>query len=369
MCFGRFNLGKTLLTSAYFTVITAVFLIWTQRLVIQLLYFPVSETEGMSHFFEKIKKVQERISGIMNVMVYGGIVIVFFRNFYVYNSFMMWLKEIINAERFIGHYSFTLYSMIVFVVTLAVTFTVNRLLAFIFDNAGTPSEGGTASKGGLKNWILLVKLGVIIMGLFLAFAAAGVPLSKLVIIIGSLGVGIGFGLQNLVNNVISGVVLAFERPFEVHDLVEINTHLGRIKEIGMRSSKIENVDGSEMIVPNGDLLNTQIINWTHSHNNRRIEIAIGLDYGSDLGRIKGLLEAMLVELDEVRKTPAPSVLISDFKDSDIAIKVLCWVSVDGFLQSRSNVILAIEKLFRDNDIVIPFPKLDISITKKDSEKQ
>ncbi len=365
MCFGRFNLGKTLLTSAYFTVITAIFLIWTQRLVIQLLYFPVNETDGVSHFFEKIKKVQARISGIMNVMVYVGIVIVFFRNFYMYNTFMTWLREIIDAERFIGHYSFTLYSMIVFVVTLVVTFTVNRLLAFVFDNAGAQAEGGTGSKGGLKNWILLVKLGVIITGFFLAFAAAGVPLNKLVIIIGSLGVGIGFGLQNLVNNVISGVVLAFERPFEVSDLVQINSHMGRIKEIGMRSSKIENVDGSEMIVPNGDLLNQQIINWTHSHNNRRIEIVIGLDYGTDIGRAKGLIEAMLLELDEVRKTPAPSVFVSDFKDSDIQIKVLCWVSVDGFLLSRSNVILAIEKLFRENDIVIPFPKLDITIGKEE----
>jgi potassium-dependent mechanosensitive channel len=189
-------------------------------------------------------------------------------------------------------------------------------------------------------------------------------LGRITIILGALGVGIGFGLQSIVNNLLSGVVLAFERPIEIGDQIEVAGRLGTIKEIGIRSSKLHNFDGSEVIIPNGDLLNQHVVNWTLSNNQRRVELILGVKYGSDLNKIKVLLEGILNDNPRIERYPLSMVLLNDFGDSSITFRLLFWTDVLIWIQVKSEVILAINECFNQNGIEIPFPQLDVHM--KDS---
>jgi potassium efflux system protein len=136
---------------------------------------------------------------------------------------------------------------------------------------------------------------VFAIGFLLAVTASGFPLDKITIIISAFGIGIGFGLQNIVNNLVSGLILAFEKPIQIGDIIEVDNRSGTIMEIGIRSSKIATSDGAEVIIPNGDLISHHVINWTLSNNNRRIELIIGVAYGSDIEKVKTLLTGFTVQ--------------------------------------------------------------------------
>ena len=164
---------------------------------------------------------------------------------------------------------------------------------------------------------------------------SGIPMDRITIIIGALGVGIGFGLQNIVNNLVSGVILAFEKPVQVGDIIEVGNRTGTIKEIGIRASKIETGNGSELIIPNGDLISQHVINWTLSNNNRQVELIVGVAYGSDIARVETLLKNLIRGRDDIMQTPPPSVFLHNFSDSSVDFKILFWaaeISTWGFLE-------------------------------------
>ena len=130
---------------------------------------------------------------------------------------------------------------------------------------------------------------LVLIGLMVALAAAGFETSQFAIIFGALGVGIGFGLQNVVNNFVSGLILMFERPIQPGDVVEVSGTSGKVRAIGMRATTLTTFEGADVIVPNGTLLSEKLINWTLSDMNRRIDVEVGVAYGSDPRRVLALL--------------------------------------------------------------------------------
>ena len=209
--------------------------------------------------------------------------------------------------------------------------------------------------------ILVSKLGIISLGILIAFAASGIPLDKITSIIGALGVGIGFGLQNVVNNLVSGVILAFEKPIEIGDQVEVGGRLGKVKEIGIRSSKLATFEGAEVIIPNGDLISQQVVNWTLSNNHRRVEIIVGVKYGSNLLDAKTILEKVILANDKVDKHPLPLVLVHQFNNSSIDFRLLFWTDIAQWVELKSEIMLGIDEAFRSAGIEIPFPQQDVYI--------
>jgi small-conductance mechanosensitive channel len=195
----------------------------------------------------------------------------------------------------------------------------------------------------------------------LAFVASGIPLDKLTIIIGALGVGIGFGLQNVVNNLVSGLILAFERPVRVGDTVEVSNRQGTVKEIGIRSTKIITAEGSEVIIPNGDLLSQHIINWTQNSAYRRVEIILGVGYQSSLREVEKIILGILNEHAQVQTRPTPLVLTHLFADSSVQIRTLFWTNHENWVATKSDVLQAIHQRFQENNIQIPFPQQDVHI--------
>ena len=189
--------------------------------------------------------------------------------------------------------------------------------------------------------------------------AAKIPLDKIAIVLGALSVGIGFGLQTIINNLVSGVILAFERPIQIGDEIQVGVNAGTVKDVGIRASKIQAYDGSEIVVPNGDLLSQSLINWTLSDKKRRVELIIGVGYGSDMKLVKSVLEEVLTR-DRILKAPSPRVYMQTFNDSSVDFRVLFWVeSIDIWIDVRGEVMNAIFEKFAESNIEIPFPKRDL----------
>ena len=210
--------------------------------------------------------------------------------------------------------------------------------------------------------MLLVRLGILAGGFLLAMSAAGIPLDKVAIVLGALGVGIGFGLQNIVNNLVSGIILAFEKPIKIGDVIELGPFIGKVKEIGIRSSKVVTFDGADVIIPNGDLLSQQLTNWTLSNNSRRIELIVGVGYGSDIPAVREAIQRAINSRDNVMAYPRPMVLVNNFSESSVDFRILFWTRhFDDWVSVKSDLMGAIYDELRQSGIEIPFPKRDIYV--------
>ncbi len=208
----------------------------------------------------------------------------------------------------------------------------------------------------------LVKYTIGIIGFFIAAGAAGIKMNNLAFIFGALGVGIGFGLQDIINNFISGLILLFERPIHIGDNISVGELEGVVKHIGIRSSIIQSYDRSEVVVPNGKLISNELINWTLSNEMRRLEIQVGVAYGTDPEKVMKILKDCALSHKEVMKEPPPYVWFDEFAESSMDFRLLFFYPrFSGGMTVRSEIAVSIVNAFRENGITIPFPQMDIYI--------
>jgi potassium-dependent mechanosensitive channel len=165
----------------------------------------------------------------------------------------------------------------------------------------------------------------------------------------------------MVSNFVSGLILAFEHPIQVGDTLEIGSLLGRVQRIGFRASVIRTFDGAEVIIPNGELVWGQVINWSLSDRVRRIEVSVGVAYGTDPNRVLEILRGVAEKHPAVLRYPPADALFERFGDSSLDFKLRCWVSVDDFYKVRSELAVGINDAFKEAGITIPFPQRDIHV--------
>ena len=195
------------------------------------------------------------------------------------------------------------------------------------------------------------------MGLLVALAAAGFETSQFTIIFGALGVGIGFGLQNVVNNFVSGLILMFERPIQPGDVVEVSGTQGRVRAIGMRATTLTTFDGADVIVPNGTLLSEKLINWTLSDMDRRLDVDVGVAYGSNPRRVMELLAETATSTPGISPEPPPSVVFLRFGASSLDFGIRAWTSdFADWVSIRSELTIRMYDALRAEGIEIPFPQ-------------
>ena len=213
----------------------------------------------------------------------------------------------------------------------------------------------------------LIHYSFVVIGFLLALVALGVQLRDITIIGGALGVGIGFGLQGVVNNFVSGLILLFERPIKVGDHVEMDGQWGEIKRIGLRATVVETFDRSEVVVPNSELVSTRVTNWTLSHRIARLTIPVGVAYGSDVPLVMQTLKECAEDHSGVMRVPAPQILFRGFGDSSLNFELRVWISdVAKRLDIHSELCQDVDRRFRLAGVVIPFPQRDLHIR---SEKE
>jgi small-conductance mechanosensitive channel len=197
-------------------------------------------------------------------------------------------------------------------------------------------------------------------------ASTGFDLDRFAILIGALGVGIGFGLQSVVNNFVSGLILLFERPVQIGDAVQIGTLEGRIRAIGIRASVVRTWDGAEVVVPNGHLVSEPLINSTLSDKQRRLEVAIGVKYGTDPERVIDLLLEMAKGHPDILEDPPPVVLFQGFGDSSLDFLVRAWTDRwDDGLRIKSELTVGVNRVLAEAGIEIPFPQRDLHLRSVD----
>lgn len=204
--------------------------------------------------------------------------------------------------------------------------------------------------------------GVLLVGLLIALSAAGFKVSQLTLVFGALGVGIGFGLQNVVNNFVSGLVLMFERPIQPGDVVDVAGISGTVRGIGLRATVIRTFEGADVVVPNGQLLNGNLTNWTMYDRNRRVEVPVSVAYGADPGQVVALLKTAAVQTPGVAETPAPVVAMTGYGDSGLNFSVRVWThDQDGWVALRSDLLARMLKALDAAEITIPYNRLDVTL--------
>lgn len=279
----------------------------------------------------------------------------------IYEPLYESIDQFLTREWGFGDVTITVGNILAFFIVLWISLTLSRFINFLLqDEILTHFEMPRGVPGAIS---MIVRLVLIVVGFLLAFGAARIDLSNITIIFGALGVGIGFGLQNIFNNLISGLILAFERPIQVGDIIQIASLnlMGEVKEIGIRASNVRTFDGAEVIVPNGNFISNEMINWTLSDSRRRQEILVGVAYGTDTNKVLEILNRVVPEQENVLKNPGPLILFVGFGESSLDFRVLFWTHFDNGLGAKSRVGTAIDEEFKKEGIEIPFPQRDLHL--------
>lgn len=260
----------------------------------------------------------------------------------------------------IGAFRFSFGTVLVFLAAIYASILLSRLLRALLEEDVFPRVD--LPRGVPGTLTMLIRYAVISIGVLLAAAVAGIPIDRLTIVFGALSVGIGFGLQTIVNNFVSGLIIMFERPIQIGDTVEIGGLLGRVRIIGVRACTVETFDGAEVIVPNGMLISGQLINWTLSNRDRRIEVQVGVAYGSDPVKVMQLLREAALADPNTLSEPPPYAILRGFGESALSFSLLFWTKeFEGWMKARSNVNVRVDALLRENGIEIPVPQSEVRI--------
>jgi len=268
--------------------------------------------------------------------------------------------RMLRAGVSVGALSVSVGDVMAFALTVWLSFLLARLVDFVLqEDVFTRVRTGRGVPYAISG---LVRYTLIFIGLLVGLSAAGVELSKLTVIVGGLGVGIGFGLQNVVNNFVSGLILLFERPIQVGDSVQLPDVWGKVKRIGIRTSVIRSFDGAEVIVPNGMLISDKVTNWTLSDERRRIELDVGVDYGTPAQRVIDLLIGVAKANPGVMKDPEPHAYFVNFGDNALLFKLRVWVELtDRGYSTLSELAVAVQEALEQAGIGVPFPQRDLHL--------
>lgn len=260
-----------------------------------------------------------------------------------------------------GNPDLTLFDIarLVFFMTLLVflsgklkTIFVKQILSKYSDDIGVSQSIGT-----------IIQYFFIIVGAFVVIQNSGINLGSLNVLAGALGVGIGFGLQNIANNFISGLIILFERPIKVGDRIEVGSISGDVVKISSRASTVNTNDNISIIIPNSDLINKQVINWSHNDRRIRFHVPVGVSYKEDPAVIKKVLLEVAQANPDVLKRPAPDVLFIGYGDSSIDFDLMIWTNtyIDKPIILKSQLYYEIFEKFKEHDIEIPYPQRDLHL--------
>ena len=252
--------------------------------------------------------------------------------------------------------------ILILILILIVTKTVIELLKRVFKRQVTRRNLDIGKSHAI---LQLIKYILWITAIILCLDTLGINLTILLAGSAALLVGLGLGLQHVFQDFISGIILLFEGTIKVGDIVEIQDQtVGRVKEIGLRTSKIETRNNIIMIIPNSKFIADNVINWSHIEKKSRFSVSVGVAYGSDVELVRKILIECALEHDEVSKKPQPFVKFEDFGESSLAFELYFWTSNNfGVEIMKSDLRFMINKKFKENNVQIPFPQRDIHMKK------
>ena len=309
------------------------------------------------------KMVLNKMDGLFRFLGFTSLLIIILDFFNIREEIYHGVIGIINYSFSIRELNISLGNILTFFLTILIATWISNFIRYILEKEVFPRSD---LKPGVPNTIsLMVKFTFVLMGILLAFAAAGIQLDKLAILMGALGVGIGFGLQNIISNFISGIILAIERPMTIGDNIDIPGASGLVRDIGLRASTVRTWDGSDVVVPNAEFISNKLTNWTLFDRRRRVTIEVRIPFDSDIEAISKLLVETAKEIPEVMKNPSPYLNFKGIGTSAMEINLYCWINDTNNIFSYGTAIRkAVYKALLDAGYDIPLPKQDLKVSTK-----
>ena len=268
------------------------------------------------------------------------------------NKFNTFVDETLGLSWVVGTTTISVNSIVSFVVILLGTWVIARTVQIVLEvelfsrvkfSRGVPTAISTVSN-----------YTIVISGILIALSSLGITTQQLALVFGALGVGIGFGLRNIIANFISGIIMVFERPIQIGDTIEVDNTMGKVIHIGTRASAIKTFDGSEVIVPNESFISSKIINWTLSDERRRKELDIKVAFDSEIETVLEIMKAVALAHPSVLKDPEPLATFQGFGDYYLEFRLYYWLA-DNLIVAQSDVAIGIYKRLKEADIATPMP--------------
>jgi potassium efflux system protein len=276
-----------------------------------------------------------------------------------------WIGRMLAAPIGYGSVSLTLGSLLAFGLALWGSWLLARFFTLVLDTEVFPR---LSMPPGIPFALsTFTRYAVLFAGFVVALGLIGFSLDRVTILIGALGVGLGFGLQNVVNNFVSGLILLFERPIRVGDRIQLDDLVGDVTRIGMRSSRVRTLDGIDLIVPNADFISSRVANWTLADRVRRVSLPVGVAYGTRPQRVMELLMGVARSHPEVLPSPEPEVLFRAFGESSLDFELRVWTDGRLLYRVQSDIAVAVYDALEQAGITIPFPQRDLHLRSVSAE--
>jgi potassium efflux system protein len=307
-----YALAQIISLTVFVHVVVECFLLQIQSSRVRKKYPQHFEFAGISHSIY-------RGASVLAALLW---LIVFTTNLNLFDTLNDMLTGLFNSPRQVGSFSFTLGGIALFAGIIWVANFLQRYITYFFGDTG---DDAAMDDKGQRSRLLIMRLIMLTLGFLLAVAASGLSIDRLTVILGALSVGIGLGLQSIVNNFISGVILIFDRPLRIGDTVEIGDKKGKVREIGIRSSRLLTEEGAEVIIPNGDVLSHNIVNWTLSNNFARVSLqfTVGKPGHPDDLRADAIRDLVKANANVLERRD-PEVLISPISSKQLSLKIYFW---------------------------------------------
>lgn len=352
-------LGNAVLRSTYAALIFYAMIRIIDGLIIFALRFPPLSLLKMVKNYRAL--IQRRVRRFFRVVVIGLWILVALELLALREPVFGIITNILTARATIGSLSLSLSDIVAFGLTVWAAFLLSRFVRFALEEDVYPR---VALERGLPYAIsTLFKYAILLTGFFLAVGAAGFDLSKFTILAGAFGVGIGFGLQNIINNFVSGLILLFERPVKVGDIVKIGDASGTVRQIGIRASVIHVWDNSDIIVPNSKLISDNVTNWTFSSQQRGVEVVFNVLPETEPAKVIKIMETAAENHPLVLDTPQPQVLFDEITFEYLAFKLRVWTDYfDKTTKIRSDLVLNISEALNAENI--PHEKINAEESKE-----
>jgi small-conductance mechanosensitive channel len=273
------------------------------------------------------------------------------------------LRQVFDLAFSVGSLSFSVKGLLLAVVIVCATHVATRLGRKFLSEKILDSRD---FERGLKDSIITITTYVVWgLGLLLALGVLGVNTTSLAVVFGALSIGIGFGLQNIFNNFISGLILLFERPIQVGDFVEVNGLWAEVKQINVRATIVQTFDNASVIIPNSEFISQQVTNWSFKDPRMRRQVDVGVAYGSDLELVRRTLLDIAAQTPQVLKYPRPDVIFMDHADSALIFRLRFWTHVEQYWSTTTDVRFELDRRFRELGIEIAYPQRDLHIRSAD----
>ena len=362
--FGSVGFATLVISGSLFSVFGAV-VYWVAAVLLQAIVRVALLTETAKKLgivrlhSETVLHTSFRVIKVVAVL---GWVVTTLEGFKILDVVRAAVLNALATEIALGDFTIVPGDMLLFVVVVWLSFKISQLFRFVFEVDVSPRMDLPRGVPGAIN--RLSHYAIVVVGVMIAASAAGLDFSRINLIVGALGVGIGFGLQNVVNNFVSGLILLFERPIRVDDKIQLGELFGVVKIIGMRASVVRTYQGAEVIVPNANLISAEVVNWTLSDERRRMELPVGVAYGTNPKRVIDLLVETTMEHPDVLEDPEPVALFLGFGDSSLDFQVRAWTR-DDFVRVSSELLVAFNDVLVEAGIEIPFPQRDLHLRSVD----